>query len=266
MKTISGAIIMVIVSIFGLLALSCNTPYETGTIEGKIWIGPLEGGPPEKVGQPYPAEIYQPRKIMVYDADHKELIKQVNITEKGYFSVELPADTYTIDINYIGSDRSNAVPMRLTLKPGMHLMLDIDFNTGADLNVIPSPGGYLVNSLNQSSEVMLKAVHINTNYSDKTYFSPWYPLHTVNAGEYILEVSGNIQNNHPQNKEIAMYAEGYDDTGKQVAWTLDAAHIAGQIGLHLEKGETTKFTLHLNFTASTKSIRIFANNYNLTPP
>jgi hypothetical protein len=45
----------------------------TGVLEGKVWIGPLPGGPPEKLGLPYPAEIYQPRKIMVYDADHVKL-------------------------------------------------------------------------------------------------------------------------------------------------------------------------------------------------
>ena len=113
---------------------------------------------------------------------------------------------------------------------------------------------------------MLRAVHINKNFSDKQYVSPWYPVHTINVGEFILEVSGSIQNNHMQYKEIAMYAEGYDEMGKQVAWTLDAAHIAGQIGLHLENGETGEFTLHLNFSKNTKSIRIFENNYSVTPP
>jgi hypothetical protein len=109
--------------------------YWTGVLEGKVWIGPLSGGPPEKLGLSYPAEIYQPRKIMVYDADHIKLVKQVDITEKGYYSVELPAGKYTVDINYVGTDWSNDVPRKLTLQPGIHINADITFNIGPDLYV-----------------------------------------------------------------------------------------------------------------------------------
>jgi hypothetical protein len=134
------------------------------------------------------------------------------------------------------------------------------------ISISPSPGSYLTNSENMSSQVLLKDVQIYKGISDRQYISPWYPAGTVNIGESILVLSGSVQNKHLQNKEIAMYAEGYDDTGKQVAWTLDAAHIAGQIGLHLENEETGQFTLHLNLAENIKSIRIFANNYPITPP
>jgi hypothetical protein len=104
-------------------------------LEGKVWIGPLPGGPPEKLGLPYPPEIYQPRKVMVYDADHIKLVKPVDITEKGYYSVELPAGKYTVDINYVGTDWSNDVPRKLILQPGIHINADITFNIGPDLYV-----------------------------------------------------------------------------------------------------------------------------------
>ena len=94
----------------------------------------------------------------------------------------------------------------------------------------------------------------------------WSTINTINIGDPILIVSGSIQNNHQENKEIMMYADGYDKAGKQVAWTLDASSIAGQIGLHLETGETGTFTLHLNFAENIKSIRIFGNNYSQIPP
>ena len=112
-----------------------NPTTGTGVIEGKVWIGPLPGGPPEKLGLPYPDEIYQPRKIMVYDADRINLVKQVDITEKGYYSVELPAGTYTIDINYVGTDWSNEVPRKFTIQSGIHINADIFFNIGPDLYV-----------------------------------------------------------------------------------------------------------------------------------
>lgn len=126
------------------------------------------------------------------------------------------------------------------------------------IGVSPAPGSYLLNSFGESSEVLLKDIRINTEINDKHYFSPSYPAHTVDTGEYILVVNGSVQNQHPENSYIGMYAEGYDETGKQVAWTLDAAHVAGQIGLHLENGKTGELTLHLNFSKNIKSICIFA--------
>jgi hypothetical protein len=154
----------------------------------------------------------------------------------------------------------------LLLGGGLVFLLLAPHQTEIKVTLTPATGAYLFNSQNESSEVLLKSVAIEKSVSDKQYFSPWYPLHTVNEGESIFVVSGSIQNNHQENKEIAMYAEGYDETGKQVAWTLDAAHIAGQIGLHLETGATGEFTLHLNSTQNIKSIRIFASNYPRTPP
>jgi hypothetical protein len=134
------------------------------------------------------------------------------------------------------------------------------------ISVSPSPGAYLTNSESVSSGVLLLDVQVNPGISGKQYISPWYPAHKVNAGDSVLVVSGSIQNKHRENKEIAMYAEGYDAAGKQVAWTLDAAHIAGQIGLHLEKEAAGRFTLHLNPAENIRSIRILANNYSITPP
>ena len=139
-------------------------------------------------------------------------------------------------------------------------------NSLQSITLLPSSGSYLTNSENISSEVLLKDAQITTWTSQKEYHSPWYPTGTVNIGESILIVTGTIQNKHEQNEEIAIYAEGYDQNGKQVAWTLDAAHIAGQIGLHLEKEAVGQFTLHLNTAENIKSIRIFANNYHEVPP
>ena len=134
------------------------------------------------------------------------------------------------------------------------------------ISILPPVGSYITNSQNVSSEVLLKDVQVNKVISNKQYISPWYPPGTVSVGESILIVSGSIQNKHQENKEIAMYAEGYDDNGKQVSWTLDATHIIGQIGLHLENEEVSQFILHLNMVENIRSIRIFANNYSVTPP
>ena len=141
-----------------------------------------------------------------------------------------------------------------------------DSTAGVEIKVEPTLGSYLNNSQNESSEVLLKDVKVNNGVCDKEYFSPSYPSHTIKEGDPCLIVNGHIQNKHKENSEIAMYAEGYDEAGKQVAWTLDAAHISGQIGLHLEYGETGEFTLHLNLSENTRTVWIYANNYNVTPP
>ncbi len=132
--------------------------------------------------------------------------------------------------------------------------------------ISPASDSLLTNSESVSSQVLLIDAQVNKGVSDKQYMNPWYPAHTVNPGDPILVISGSIQNKRPENKEIAMYAQGYDASGQQVAWTLDAAHIAGQIGLRLEKDETGQFALHLNAAENIKSIRIFANNYSIAPP
>ena len=135
------------------------------------------------------------------------------------------------------------------------------------IGVSPTPGSYLLNYFGESSEVLFKDIRINMEISDKQYFMRWAPgAPEVNSGDYILVVSGTIQNEHPTYREITMFGEGYDKTEKQVAWTLDAGSIMGQIGLHLENGETGEFTLHLNFSEDIKTIRLFASNYPFTPP
>ncbi len=133
------------------------------------------------------------------------------------------------------------------------------------ISISPSLGALLTNLQNVSSEVVLRNVQVIKTAIDKRFPSSLY-LPGVKAGDSILIVSGTIQNTHKENKEIAMYAEGYDETGEQVAWTLDAAHIAGQIGLHLENEQISQFNLHLKMAERIRSIRLFANNYSVTPP
>ena len=133
------------------------------------------------------------------------------------------------------------------------------------VKLTPAAGIYLYTAKSDSSKVLLKTVKIEKNIADKQYFGVW-GAKTINTGDPLLILSGTVQNNHATYKEIIMYAEGYDKTGKQIAWTYDASGIVGQIGLHLETGEIGTFTIHLNFDENITSIRIFADNYAVTPP
>lgn len=133
------------------------------------------------------------------------------------------------------------------------------------LSITPGPGEILPNSDNRSSEIVLKNIRIDKVLSDKQYFSPWYPPNTVKQGENILVARGTVKNNG-LNPEITIYAIGLDVAGNQVLWTLDQSGIAGRVGLHLGKGDTGEFTLHMNYSEAVKSIHIFADTYQTAPP
>ncbi len=143
----------------------------------------------------------------------------------------------------------------------------ISYNIGDKVvSVEPGPGSVLLDSEDKSSKVVLEEVLAGTGTAETDYFSQWYPQHTVRVGERIVLIRGTVRNDHEANKEIALYARGYDQAREQVGWTLDASHTLGQIGLHLNKGETGQFVLHMNFSHDTTCIRIFASSYALAPP
>ena len=114
-----------------LFILGCsNVPSEPGVLTGEVTIGPLV--PVERPGVKYdiPCEVYEARKVMVYDSNHRKLVDQVDIDCNGHYQVELKADIYVVDINRIGIDHSSEVPTKVEIKSGETIQLDIDIDTG----------------------------------------------------------------------------------------------------------------------------------------
>jgi hypothetical protein len=101
-----------------------------GVLEGQVTIGPLQ--PVQKPGETptVPPEVYAARKIMVYNQSHTMLVKQVDLSDTGYYQVELQPGIYVVDINHIGMDRSPDVPKQIEIKSGQTVRLDIDIDTG----------------------------------------------------------------------------------------------------------------------------------------
>lgn len=125
--------LLCLASILGLPGLAgCNNAVDNtvasavGVLEGKVSIvsQSLDG-----IDQPYPPEVYQPRKIVVYNIDRTVFIRQVDIDEYGYYRVELSPGTYVIDINYFQYDTSDVVPRKLNIEAGKAYMFDIGFDT-----------------------------------------------------------------------------------------------------------------------------------------
>lgn len=115
----------------GFVISGCsNGNTEAGILTGKVTIGPIS--PVVRPGEELaiPCEVYEARKIMVYDGDKEELIEQVDIDCDGIYMVELKPDVYTIDINRIGVDYSTEVPLKIVIRTGETFELNLDIDTG----------------------------------------------------------------------------------------------------------------------------------------
>ncbi len=119
----------------GLLISGCSNTAEKGLLQGNVLIGPVS--PVEQPGQDTTlrCDVYEARKIMIYDKNGENLIMQVDIDcnveeNNARYRVELEPGTYTIDINNIGIDSSDDAPRQVEIKSGTTFKLDIDIDTG----------------------------------------------------------------------------------------------------------------------------------------
>ena len=114
-----------------VVAVGCpGTSQSPGILEGHVTIGPLS--PVETPGEkpPVPPEVYEARKVMVYDESGSRLVAQVDIDSEGQYRVELKPGSYSVDINRIGIDHSADVPTQVDIVSGGTVRLDIDIDTG----------------------------------------------------------------------------------------------------------------------------------------
>ena len=128
-------IILTTVIILGLLITGCSGTAEKGLLHGNVLIGPVT--PVEQPGQDTTlrCDVYDARKIMIYDKNGERLIQQVDIDcneeeQTTRYRVELEPGTYTVDINRIGVDYSDDVPKQVEIQSGTTFRLDIYIDTG----------------------------------------------------------------------------------------------------------------------------------------
>ncbi len=113
--------------------LEQSQPVRNGVLQGTVVIGPI--WPVERPGgnPPIPPEVYDVRKILVYDEHGTNLVEQVDIIpgdDYGHYSVELKPGRYVVDINNLGIDRSAEVPAEIEIAPGQTAELNIGIDTG----------------------------------------------------------------------------------------------------------------------------------------
>jgi hypothetical protein len=106
----------------------------TGTLEGKVTVGPLT--PVERVGVPSQVpnpEVFTSRHLVIYAADGMTKVADVPIKAAGYYgtySISLPPGTYVLDIPHQGIGSARPLPMQVTIKPGKATVVDVDIDTG----------------------------------------------------------------------------------------------------------------------------------------
>jgi hypothetical protein len=122
----------ILLSIVVLLLAACApVPQPRGILEGYVTVGPLS--PVVRADQPEPTpgpEVYAQRQVVVYDEKGTREIARVQIGGQGNYRVELPAGTYTVDINHLGIDYGVGLPKQVVITPNATTRLDIEIDTG----------------------------------------------------------------------------------------------------------------------------------------
>ena len=124
-------LLMALALLLLLLLPACADNAGEGVLSGQVSIGPLSPVvQPGDTPEPVPPEVYAARKIMVYDARGKKLVREVSLKTDGSYRTALKAGVYTVDINYGGIDHSPDVPRQVEITAGETFRLDIDIDTG----------------------------------------------------------------------------------------------------------------------------------------
>ena len=113
-------------------------------------------------------------------------------------------------------------------------------------------------------DISFSNVTVAKGVLDKEYY---YKSSTAfQAGEMCFLVSGKINNNSSTGYFVTYSAYGYDNTGKMVAYTLDAGPIIGLAVAYLDAASTEDFTLHLTWSENTAYFVLYSGKSIIPPP
>jgi hypothetical protein len=108
---------------------------ESVLLQGGVTIGPLSPVETPGQSQTVPPEVFKDRKIIIYDASGKKLVREVYITQidhgaTGYYTAQIAPGTYTIDIAHNGMDRADNLPQKITVSADETVTIDVNIDTG----------------------------------------------------------------------------------------------------------------------------------------
>ena len=122
-----GFLLLVLIS----LASCSQGPEEFGILEGKVSIGPLVPVLREGEDPPTPApEVYSAREIVVYKKNGVTEYTRLKIQAAGSSPAPPPGANDVIDINRIGIDSADNLPLEIRITSNQIVTLDIEIDTG----------------------------------------------------------------------------------------------------------------------------------------
>jgi hypothetical protein len=106
-------------------------PVEYGVLEGQVSIGPLVPVVQEGEDPPTPApEVYSARQIVIFKKNGKTEFTRLEIDPQGHYQAQLPVGIYVVDINRIGIDSAEGLPLEISISADRIFTLDIEIDTG----------------------------------------------------------------------------------------------------------------------------------------
>jgi hypothetical protein len=130
-------VVMVISVLVGSLGVvsCCPGGSEAVLLQGAVTIGPI--WPVEQPGEnpPVPPEVFSSRYLIIYDESGKRLVREVYFTQiaqsaMGYYTAQIAPGTYVIDINHLGVDTADNLPVTITVTEDETVTIDINIDTG----------------------------------------------------------------------------------------------------------------------------------------
>lgn len=128
--------LLILLLISGIFAGSCQPGgAETVLLQGAVTIGPLS--PVEGPGQsePVPPEVFNSRYLIIYDESGEKLVREVYFTQigqtaMGYYTAQIAPGTYVMDINRLGIDTADNLPVTIEVIADETVTIDVNIDTG----------------------------------------------------------------------------------------------------------------------------------------
>lgn len=113
----------------------CPGGPESVLLQGAVTIGPIS--PVVRPGEntPVPPEVFSSRYLIIYDESGKRLVREVYFTQigqsaMGYYTAQIAPGTYVIDINHLGVDTAENLPLTITVSADETVTIDVNIDTG----------------------------------------------------------------------------------------------------------------------------------------
>jgi hypothetical protein len=128
-------LLILLLALVALAGSCCPGGPETVLLQGAVTIGPLS--PVGQLGEskPVPPEVFSSRYLIIYDESGENLVREVYFTQidqsaMGYYTAQIAPGTYVIDINHLGADTAESLPVTIEVSADETVTIDVNIDTG----------------------------------------------------------------------------------------------------------------------------------------